>query len=244
MVRRPGVRLSRPVLFTAAEPRELAGILARCDQPEKLRVAVRYSRAGEFNGTPVVLVANGPGAKAAGAGTRAAIAAVAPRAIVSTGYCGGLLPALAPGDIFVATAVGHETLAGAPVRATREGAVATFRCGRIATLDHVVTTAEEKQRLLESGVAAVDMEAAAVAAAALEHGLPYFCIRAVLDTAFESFVLNFNDLRDNQGQFSRVRIIAAALRRPWSAVPELLELDGRARLCSRRLGEFLADCRF
>jgi hypothetical protein len=88
------------------------------------------------------------------------------------------------------------------------------------------------------------MESAAVAEAARERGVPFYCIRAVLEGAAEGFTLDFNGLRDREGRFSRPRIAAAALARPWVGVPELIRIERRVRLASRALGDFFAECRF
>jgi hypothetical protein len=88
------------------------------------------------------------------------------------------------------------------------------------------------------------MEAAAVARRAFERSLPFYCIRAVSDALTDGFHLDFNRMRDDAGRFSRARIAGAALKKPWTHVPELVRLDWNCRLASRRLGDFLVTCRF
>jgi hypothetical protein len=88
------------------------------------------------------------------------------------------------------------------------------------------------------------MEAAAVALKAAEWKLPFYCIRVVTDTSTESFPLDFNRLRDADGRFNRTRIMAAALRRPGSVLPELLKLNKRCKDASQALGDFLVDASF
>jgi adenosylhomocysteine nucleosidase len=107
----------------------------------------------------------------------------------------------------------------------------------------VVATIEEKKRLRASG-AVVEMEAAGVAARAAKHGLPFFCIRAVLDGAEEGFAVDYEALKNKDGRFSRPRILRAALARPWALLPELIRLERHGRVAARALGDFVADCRF
>jgi nucleoside phosphorylase len=102
----------------------------------------------------------------------------------------------------------------------------------------------EKRRLHQGGAAAVDMEAGTVALQAQQAGLPFYCIRAVLDRADEEFSLDFNALRSADGRFSRLRILRAALARPLARLPELMRIERRGRKASRALGDFVAQCVF
>ncbi len=223
------------VLFVAAEAGELRGLLSKCAGVCRASLPVQFARSGMLNGMRVTAVANGPGPELAAAAARVADRAAA---IVSTGFCGALAPSFRTGDLFVASHVNG-------VECDRPSTSRPYHTGTLASLDHVVTTVAEKRRLYCSGgPVAIDMESCAVAAASLERGVPFYCIRAVLDAAEEGFTLDFNRLRDNKGRFSRERIIAAALAQPLTGVPELIRLVRRGRFCSRVLGDFLADCRF
>jgi len=88
------------------------------------------------------------------------------------------------------------------------------------------------------------MEAAAVAERARQWNIPFYCIRVVTDTAWESFPLDFNRMRDASGRFSRSKIIAAACRKPVAVFPELMKLDRRCKDAAEALGDFIAGCRF
>jgi hypothetical protein len=88
------------------------------------------------------------------------------------------------------------------------------------------------------------MEAAAVASEARAAGIPFFCVRVVLDLAGEDLRLDLEAARDRQGRFSRSRILRAALARPRLLIPELIRLERRSRLAARALGDFVAECRF
>ncbi len=230
------------LLVLSAEPRELYGILKCCRAVRPLDWPVWFARSGELNRRPVSLVANGPGFRLAGQAVRAALERMETDAVISTGYCGALDPALGPGEVFVAEAVaaGSERYAARMPQAMRN-----FRSGVLASCDRVVASGEEKRALArESGAAAVDMESAAFAQGACRTGLPFYAVRAVLDGAGEGFTLDFNRLRGPDGRFSRARICGAALRHPLEAVPELIRLERRGRLAARALGDFFADCRF
>jgi hypothetical protein len=51
-------------------------------------------------------------------------------------------------------------------------------------------------------------------------------------------------MRDANGRFSRMKIMAAAIRRPGSILPELLKLDKRCKDASQALGDFIVDASF
>jgi adenosylhomocysteine nucleosidase len=231
----------RTVLVVAAEPRELRGILWRCGRVKKLSWPVRFARSAELNGQRLLLVAHGPGRRLVSEALDVALREGRADAVVSAGFCGALDASLEVGEVFVATRVENG---GAAYEAAEPATGQRFRSGTLVSTDHVVGSVAEKQRLGAGGAAAVEMEAAAVAGQAGQHGLPFYCVRAVLDRATEGFPLDFNELRSPDGWFSRPRILRAALARPWAAVPQLMRLERQGRLAARALGEFLANCRF
>ena len=103
--------------------------------------------------------------------------------------------------------------------------------------------AAEKRQLAAAGAMAVEMEAAAVGAAALTRGVPFYCVRVVSDEAGEDLPLDFNRFRNPDGRLSRRRIAAAALKHP-GRIPALIKLDRSANRASQALGEFLVNCQF
>ncbi len=231
------------ILVVAAEGRELAGILRRCRRRARLRWPVRFARSAELGGRRLFLVANGCGAALAGEACEIAWNKQRTGAILSTGFCGALDPALGVGDLFVATSV--ENAGGTvALEAATPGCSLPHSTGRLISVDHIVQTVEEKARLRERGGGAVEMEALAVALRARRWGVPFYCIRAVTDPAGEGFQLDFNAARDSTGRLSPARILWAAARRPDSLAPELVRLYYRSRLAVRALGAVLDDCRF
>ena len=96
----------------------------------------------------------------------------------------------------------------------------------------------------QTGAIAVDMESAAVERKAAEWNVPYLCIRAVSDRAGDTLPLDFNRYRNARGDFSRSRIALAAITRPFTVMPQLMEFDRNCRRAVDALGDFLADCRF
>jgi len=224
--------------FVAAERREFDGFLKNAERVVKLRWPLPFARMVWLNGTAAVLVANGPGPKLAGQAADVLREHEETKVLVSTGFCGALDPALKLCDIFAATEVLNIGPALPPD--TRH----PHKSGKLLSIDCVASTAAEKSELRQTGAGAVEMEAAAVAAKAIEWDVPFYAIRVVTDTADENFVLDFNRMRDTSGRFSRAKIMIAALRRPITVLPELAKLNRRCKDAAQALGDFVAGTRF
>jgi adenosylhomocysteine nucleosidase len=197
------------------------------------RFELKYVRPAQ--GQVWILRANGPGFRLAGAVADETGPNV--DAVLNVGLCGALNDKLQVGDIVVGTAVNGVTVNVPDVSGV-------FHAGAIASVDRVAQTAAEKRRLSDTGAIAVEMEAAALLERARRWGVPFYCVRAVSDTADEDFALDFNAARDREGRFQPVRIVAQALRRPLTGIPELLRLRRNAEKAAKALGEFLGNCRF
>ncbi len=224
--------------MVAAEQYEFTGITRHGSAWRGLAWPVVYAAEGRIGSSDVRLVANGPGPALAGAATDAALRAGSYDAVLSTGVCGGLDPALRVGHVVV----GREVLDRSTGR--------RFACAPFAGLsgdavivsqDRVAGGVDEKLALSQSG-AVVEMEAAAVASRAADAGVPFSCLRAVSDAAGDAMPLDFNLYRDAQGRFRHGAIAMAALARPFSRIPALLRLQRNANFASLQLGEFLANC--
>ena len=227
--------------FVAAERREFDGVLGKAERVAKLDWPLDFARMAWLQGQPIVLAANGPGPRLAARATEIARKHQELKGLVSVGFCGALDPALRACDIFVATEVLGVAYA---LSVPRSHSCERYKTGRLLSTDRVISTAAEKAGLRQTGADAVEMEAAGVALKAAEWNIPFYCVRVVTDTSAETFPLDFNRMRDAAGRFSRTRIMAAALRRPGSVLPELLKLNKRCRDASQALGEFLVDASF
>lgn len=214
----------------AAERREFDGIRKRMGNAKQFVCpGAKFACEAEWQGDRWWMLANGPG-------EALVLEALKEKknvdGMISTGLCGALDPALRLGDVVVS---------GGALIAAR----AQFVPGAVHSIDHVAVTAAEKRTLRnQSGAIAVDMESAAVERKAAEWNVPYLCIRAVSDRAGDTLPLDFNRYRNARGDFSRTRIALAAIARPFTVMPQLMEFDRNCRRAVDTLGDFLADCRF
>lgn len=112
-------------------------------------------------------------------------------ALMSFGVAGALDPALAPGDLVIATRIiGPE---GEHIEADADWVAGLTRLVKndcrvinadLAGSAATVSTAADKEELFRStGAVAVDMESLAVALAARDDGLPFCAVRAIADPA-------------------------------------------------------------
>jgi len=185
--------------------------------------------------------AGGVGGRSAAAAMDTALETFDAEAVVSTGFCGALDPAMNVGDVVVGT----EVIAGAKrFPASDPAGRKALHAGVVVSTDHVVGTSAEKARLRRQGAIAVEMEAGAVAERAAVRGLPFYCIKVVTDLAGEDMANDFNSALRPDGHFDTMVLLRSSLRQPLVRIPELLRLRKRCARAARSLGEFIADCRF
>jgi adenosylhomocysteine nucleosidase len=181
---------------------------------------------------------SGIGADNAARAAHALVAAGA-GALLSWGVAGALDPDLASGTAVLPTEVLRQGRRFATSRLWRERLRSALQghvrvvAGALLTSDVAVAAVALKASLFrDTQAVAVDMESAAVAEVAADHGLPFVALRVILDTARDS--LPESVLRD----------FAPAARPPlWSLLcapadwGRLLRLAAQYRLARRALGE-------
>ena len=239
-------------LVVAAERREFRGILRNCGPVNELGWPIAYVVSAELNGTKYVFAANGPGPRLAAQVLKVAEVVAGKAgdgnligAVISTGFCGGLDPQLALGEIVEATSV-VDCDTGRQYASRPVSTSSTRVRGVVLSMDRVAGTGEEKTNLRTriSDASAIEMEAAAVAPWAEERGLPFYCVRVVSDRASDSFPFDMNQMRDSAGRFDLKKIGVHALLNPFARIPGLLKIDRDCRVAEEKLGAFFASCRF
>jgi adenosylhomocysteine nucleosidase len=167
---------------------------------------------GNIEGAECIAVCAGMGEAAAGRACAIAVREAPLNTLVSLGWAGALSCGLQPGDAYVV----NEVVDGASGEAlptqspARQGNAPPFK---LVTIDHVAL-AVEKKRLGQSYQAVlVDMEAATVARFARSQGIPFYCLKAVSDTATE-VLPDFSRYTDTQGQLQLAALLAHVAIRP------------------------------
>jgi adenosylhomocysteine nucleosidase len=237
------------ILYVAADAMELEPFAKLLTGLRKLKWPLDYAFEGVLDGKRLMLAANGAGPRLAAQAVEVAMRAVSAAelssskldAVVSTGFCGALDPALRVSQIVLGTAVigpGEEPVSCETVHAAPEG----FATGPIFSQNRIANDIAEKQRLAASGAIAVDMEAAGIAAHSKRAGLPFYCIKCVSDLAGESFGFDLNEMRTTEGRIARGKIVSYALAHP-KLLAQLLQLKRRSEDAAKALGDFLVSCR-
>ncbi len=233
---------SGAILLVASEAREFRGILRNCGNTVRIDWPVDFAQSASWKGVRLVCIANGPGFQLAERAVEIAGEKERFRAVVSTGFCGGLDPRLQIGDVVEVSSV-IDVAQGLEYGCAESCRKSGPTRGRLASMDRVAETGAEKAELFAAtGALAVEMEAAMVAKFAAREAIPFYSFRAISDTAGHSFDIHLNELRDAEGRFEKGRIVVEALKSPWSRIPGLIQLDRNCRLAENRLGEFFANC--
>ncbi len=239
--------MTRVVIFTATRW-EYAAVRRMVPEGRAQRSGAVRCLVGR-RGTCEILVAQtgvGPGRAAAAGGDvlREHPADLA----VSAGLACALVPARV-GDLLVGTdvrlegdgpdpALAKQTCAGGIVQAAvgaAERAGLRVRAGSFVTVPRILWRAADKRAMAErTGAIGLDMESAALAAAAAERQVPFAIIRSVSDLVDETLPVDFNLFLRPAGWLSGIAACAAAP----SCVAGFLRLRAQMRTASGTMTRF------
>jgi nucleoside phosphorylase len=181
---------------------------------------------------------------------RAAASIEQARLFLSCGCAGALAGGLHAGDMIVGdrvialdgTGTVAESLPLAPAALgtwCRERGL-PIRLGPVASSPTVLASRDAKTRAARTGALVVEMESAAVAAAARERHIPCAVVKVVLDEAGDDVVLPGGELVDAEtGDLAVPRGLAAIALKPQSW-PIVMRLARQQRIAERRLRTFVA----
>src|SRR5580704_2474240 len=219
----------RKVAIVAALEREVSGLTRNWNRVERQYDGRRFVflERGE-----VVVVCGGIGLDAARRAAEAVIVLYYPTQLHSVGFAGALNPELRVGDLIAASVV-IDARDGS--RAFVAGADSQ---NSLVTYMSVAGVQQKKNLAPAFGAKAVDMEAAAVAAAAVAHGIPFAATKVISDEwNFE--LPEMDRFIDSRGQFKTANFAFFVALRPW-LWKRVGILAGNTRKAARVLGEYLA----
>ena len=217
--------------------------------PTAILVALREEeRAVERrlpDGARAVLARSGIGKERAERCAAALIDRDRPWLLVVAGFGGAARDGLEPGSVIVASEVVEP--GGASWRASADLVALALRAGdagaregRLATVDRVHGTEDEKRRVGEALRAdVVDMESSGAVRAAAANGVPFLCIRVVFDEI--GFELPFDPSRmlTADGEVRPIAAIREIVAHP-GGILRIPALQARARAAGNALGAVVA----
>ena len=226
--------------LVCALPLELSEFLGRCKKVKTYTGGRFTFRGGLYGKIRIAVVESGLGPSRAERATVALLDAHQPKWIVSTGFCGALIPSLKIGEIVVANEVTNlqgDTLkidVGMTTDPSRGLAV-----GRTLTVEKMVRKISEKQAFAEkTGAIAVDMETYAIASLCRERKERFLAVRAVSDDLSADLPDEVLSLVGETGAVRIGAVIGALWKRPGS-YKDMWHLRENAMLCADRLSKFL-----
>lgn len=160
---------------------------------------------------------------------------------ISSGLAGALKPEHRLSDILAARRV-DATTGKSSVRCDESLVRLALEAGaKIAacfySVDHVVSSAAEKQELGKTGDA-VEMESAEILRDAAALGARVIAIRGISDVSAEDLPLDFNRVTTDSGDVSIKSVLLQMARRPRS-IPSLIRFGKQSRLAAEKLSNFL-----
>jgi adenosylhomocysteine nucleosidase len=154
-----------------------------------------------------------------------------PGAVISSGFAGGLNPALELGAIV------YDMDEGSPWEKTllaSKGNLARFECA-----ERVSCTADEKYKLWQvTGMDAVEMESDTIRQYCLRKNIPSATIRVISDTAHQDLPLDFNRIMTPDNRIDFAKLTARLLLKP-RLIAQLLRFQSQTVTAAQSLGKFL-----
>ena len=164
---------------------------------------------------------------------------------ISAGLCGALRSEYRIGEIVVARAICRESpdrAGGREIGSDQDLYRLAVNLGaravdRFCTMDHVVVTRNEKQKLGEVAEI-VEMESFSVMREAAKSRVRGIAIRAISDAADEDLPLDMNEIFGPNGTVSLHRVAGQIARRPMS-IPGLIRLGRQSSNAAQALANYL-----
>ncbi len=176
---------TRIIAITFALPEESQDLVARLQDKRTATDGVLPVITGELNGRRVSICHTGVGADSCRARIASFLADCAPVALVSSGFAGGLDPALKVGDVILSKNLSDTAL-------LPEGAIPGAIPSTMTTQPEVAESVEGKAALFSrTGASAVDMETGIIREHCTRCGIPMLSLRGISDAAGDNLPVSF-----------------------------------------------------
>lgn len=248
---KPDIAPTAPVALIAALPEEIKPLLARVGFTRREQVAgfpLHRCRLGDHE---LILLRSGMGPKNAAEATHALLNSTRPKLIINFGLGGGVAPGPRVADLVLATRLlvssggeFHEQ-AGLTLSLVDGFLAATAsrncRRGTFITAGETMPKAALREALpTGTETPLLEMETAAIARVADEHGIPLLAIRAVSDDCNEELGFTVAEFCDENLQIRPSKVLLAILKNPW-IIPQLIRLARDSKLAAEALAAAIAS---
>jgi adenosylhomocysteine nucleosidase len=214
------------VAIVVALEREVSPIIERWRSEEREYDGRKFRF---FENDRAVVVSGGIGKEAARRATEAVVSLYKPTTVISAGFAGAL-----DSELKVGMPVPVRKVIDASDGSSYDLEGGTFTL--ISTSE--VAGAGQKEKLAKAyGAHAVDMEAAAVASGAQQHGVQFLAYKAISDEVDFEFPAMQRFIKGD-GRFQTARFAAFAVIRPW-LWPKLVQLARNSARATKTLCDWL-----
>jgi adenosylhomocysteine nucleosidase len=251
-----GELLTMRIGIITAMPEETRSVVRAVGETKKTRTGGLCRWSGVVAGHEILIIEAGMGFSNATTAARQLVQEQQPDLIVSAGFCGGISEALQVGDVVLASDL--TIVSGTVLEDVRVEIAAACRTlleqqagkGRRLFGGLFVSTATIMRKtqlatLLPTGAPCpvVEMESAAIARVAREHGIPFAGLRSVSDPFDEELSFSLDEFCDDRMRIRIPRVLMTIARKP-RIIPQLVRLARNSRIAAGSLSctmrEFLA----
>lgn len=221
------------VAITFALPEESKDLVEKLSGIRIIRRGSLPVIAGELAGKQVVICHTGVGEESCRIQMTGFLQNTHPVALISSGFAGGLDPALKVGDLILARNFSNEELLS---RADTGGAV----IGVLTSQAEVAETVSSKSALAaKTGASAVDMETAIISEMCAKRGIPMLSLRGISDAATDNLPVSFGIWFDASEQKPRVGALLLELALHPFKIPAFAKFVNGISFARLRLTETL-----
>jgi nucleoside phosphorylase len=204
-----------------ALPTESSGVLRQLKSKQVSNASNVPVFHGELGGVKVAIFHTGVGRTHAQRNVQAALGAIQPRLLISSGFAGSLTGRLGVGDLLVAQNFSDWKLATGLLEAKPPSAL---HPGVLFTSSRVVESAAEREQIAQQQRAdAIDMETEVIATACAVKRIPMIALRVISDSPSAPFPAPAEILFDMASQRTNyAKLIGHIMAHP-SAIGRLLD---------------------
>ena len=222
------------IAVTFALPEESKDFVAKLQSVRVLKPGVLPVITGELGGRQIAICHTGVGAESCRARITAFLQEHRPAKLISSGFAGGLDPALKVGDVMIAGNFTNDTL-------LPKAAVPQVTKGTMTTQPEVAEQVADKTALFSrTGANAVDMETAIIYEQCSQRGIPMVSLRGISDSAGGELPVSFSIWFDATKQNPRVGALLWELATHPAKIPRFAKFVRVINFTRARLTEALA----